>query len=681
MTTAPAENFVDRDEILPLLGTVKRSGEWLMAFCPVHSDGAKHGGKSGESLGLSDTGVLKCFAGCDFGAIMEQLRGGQRISSKPTPIRRAEYKLTKLYQYRDTDGEVVAEKGRFESLEGKSFKWRKPGVDGWPSPSGIVLAELPLYGAERISSDPISPVYFVEGEKACEACWEQGLMAVTHGGGAGTKDFGKSLEVLKDRDVYLWADNDAPGRAFMTVLQARLQEIAASIHFVEVSLPDKGDAYDWFAMGNTLEGLRAVNPNEPAVTILATDAVQITVPTLQGPVTMTFSEMEKTTRDLDAEVEIRCAGGRERPYCQHLNLLSSSGRTELRRDLDNVYGKEYGWTKVLNTALALARDAFLRQDRGVDVWDIPDPEGEVMLVAPLVVADGPTIFFGDGSSGKSYLTFLLALVMSAGEPFCGIRTPKLPVMVIDYEDSASNFRRRLRRLSYGLRDGREPFGVTYWSANGIPLKDQAEAIKRKCDKDGIGLLIIDSAAPACGGPPEESAATLALFRALKKIGLPSIIIAHVNKSGDTNKPFGSTFWHNEARRTWFISRVQEEDSDEIDVGFYCRKVNDGRKPHPLMFHLSFEGVNGPVRVTEGDINDVPELMAQTSDRNQVWAVLENTCLTSAQIAEQTGLSKKSVDRILTAKGAPFEVVGLADASSKGGPRPQLWGRKTPLEGS
>ncbi len=77
MTAAAHPNFVEREEILRLHhGPWKRSGAWMMAFCPVpaHGDGKKHGGRGGESLGLSYKGVLSCFAGCDFSAVMAALR-------------------------------------------------------------------------------------------------------------------------------------------------------------------------------------------------------------------------------------------------------------------------------------------------------------------------------------------------------------------------------------------------------------------------------------------------------------------------------------------------------------------------------------------------------------------------------------------------------------------------------
>src|SRR6185312_14819007 len=75
---------VERTEILPLMGVVKRQGEWTFAYCPAHDDGAKHHRNgAGMSLGLSNVGVLKCFAGCSFGDVMTALRKDRRAAPAP----------------------------------------------------------------------------------------------------------------------------------------------------------------------------------------------------------------------------------------------------------------------------------------------------------------------------------------------------------------------------------------------------------------------------------------------------------------------------------------------------------------------------------------------------------------------------------------------------------------------
>lgn len=70
-----AEELISRQDLLPYFDGARRSGEWVFRYCPCHADGSKHRGRGGESLGLSDQGVLRCFAGCSFKDILEALRG------------------------------------------------------------------------------------------------------------------------------------------------------------------------------------------------------------------------------------------------------------------------------------------------------------------------------------------------------------------------------------------------------------------------------------------------------------------------------------------------------------------------------------------------------------------------------------------------------------------------------
>lgn len=691
---APHDNLVDRAELLPLLGDVKQVGDWTMAWCPAHSDGTK---AKRRSLGLSKTGVLKCFAGCDFKAIMEGLRGPNHRPPENTPRLRGDTppnpgspdrKLTNTYQYCDKDGQLVAFKLRYETSSGqKDFRWHLPGGTGGGL-GDMAMTDMPLYGAELLSARPNEPVYFVEGEKAAHACRDEGLLAVTHGGGASTKDFGACLEDLRDRDVLLWPDNDGPGHSYMALLETKLRHICRSVGVIHVALPEKGDAYDYFSLGGTVEGLaEGIESNEPVTEVLATDALRITMRSATGSkIVLAFSEMEKIGRNLDAELLITCPESGQRPYSQRMNLLSPSARTDLRRDLEQIFGKDLGWAGVLNTAVAIARETYLNQDRGFDVFDIEDPTGDVMLADPLLVSDGATIFFGDGSSMKSYLlNGGISLAMGMGTDFVGVQMPSLRVMVVDYEDSGANFRRRLTRVAkgYGL-DAVPPAMVYYWPANGIPLKDQWEAIKRKCVQEGIGYLIVDSVVPACAGDPNDSPVASEFFRALKKIDLPSALIAHITKSGDNNtlKPFGSNFWHNLARRTWYVSRVQEEGSDDVDIGLYCRKVNDGQLPRPLAYHVHFDGKDGPVTFSKGDMSK-PELMMQTTAKNQIWSVLREP-MTVKEIAEETDMSVKTVEKTLERN--PSQFIKAGPRVGKVGGRPAMmwqraWGALASLPGS
>lgn len=267
MTTArSADRFVDRDEILRLhRGPWKRSGEWMMAFCPVpaHDDGAKHGGRGGQSLGLSDTGVLRCFAGCSFNQVMEVLRapGGQPSPAHSDPVA--------IYTYIDVDG-VAWEKGRFEGKGDKRFAWRRANTIGWlKGKSGVVLAKLPLLGADEVLATPDVPVIYVEGEEKKKALTRAGFLAVTAAGGSSQRDFGNALKVLHGRDLYLWPDNDNPGEKYTQHVAKMLQGIAAGVRVVcWRQAPASGDASDALQAGVDVQGLidaaepiKAANPS------------------------------------------------------------------------------------------------------------------------------------------------------------------------------------------------------------------------------------------------------------------------------------------------------------------------------------------------------------------------------------------------------------------------------------
>ncbi len=81
--------------------------------------------------------------------------------------------------YRVSDYEHV----RLDHLDGrKSYVWR--GVDGSRGLGGVSLADLPLYGTERLDDADVGCVAVVtEGEKACDALMGYGLPV-----GAGCRD-------------------------------------------------------------------------------------------------------------------------------------------------------------------------------------------------------------------------------------------------------------------------------------------------------------------------------------------------------------------------------------------------------------------------------------------------------------------------------------------------------------
>jgi hypothetical protein len=676
------EGNVERTEILPLLGPVKKQGEWVMAYCPAHADGTKHNGKGGHSLGLSNEGVLRCFAGCTFADVMKALRERAPEIRKPVAGARSSgdgFTLKKAYEYRDHDGKVLAVKGRFErpNPDGgkpeKSFRWRLPESDYKDGLGGAKVADMPLWGADELG--PIDQrVWFAEGEAATEAIRARNEIAVCGGWGASQREFGDAFEVLRGRDVILWPDNDPPGREYMAAVRRHLAGIARSVAVVTAPVPPKGDAVEYFQAGGTVEALLANVVVRPTVDVLSPDHFIVRIPTDSGPVAFDFASMTRSGGALDCELTVThlSPASEPEPYSQRLNLLSQSARAGLERALGLQFGKDgVNWTTVVSTAYARARQTFFDMDRGMQLGSLPEVTRQTFLVDTLLPAGQPTIFFGDGSSGKTMITYALGLCVALGTDFCGLKVEQGGVLVVDYETSPEAMRFRFRRLMLGMGVDASLINdipVHYWPGNGIPLPDHVEGLTRFIERHGINLVIIDSAGAACPGKPEDSVAALAYFNALNKLRVTSLTIAHVNRADaetSSYRPFGSTFWSNMARRTWFVKRDSEEESDEVDLGLMCRKVNDGPRPRNLSFRMSFSGSSGPVTFNPQAFREVAAFDSERPVRERVREFLvEFGQSTIAEIVEATGLANDSVKSVLY-RGQDKEFTRIGAGTGRG----------------
>lgn len=654
-------------ELEPLLHDPRHYADGrIMSFCPAHPDGQKSGNRS---LSLHPTIGLTCFAGCDFKAILEGLRGSAHSNGWHQPENERDGKTVAVYEYRDTGGALVAEKCRIEFLDGrKIFNWRLPGgiwKDGLGKPPVLRMRDIPLYGAEDIAkADPKAQVWYVEGEKAQRAMTLQGFLSVTHGGGASTRDFGASLDVLKGHPVVLWPDNDVVGREYMNAVQARLKAIGVQSRYAvcPIALPPKGDAYDYFNLGGKADALRDIiakvdaPPQEPTVMVTDDDGLLVTMPRGNQAIRFELTDIEIGRRAFDAELKIILPGSE--PYEERVNLLSSNQRTELRRELDNMFGKEYDWARLLNKAFGMARAFHGSLDRAFDVVDAQNIAEQEFDIADLLPAGQPTILFGDGGAAKSTMACLLAFHYCTGLPFLGRTTPAKPVIYVDWEDTFDAFSQCIRRiggspeilLSRGL--------LFYWPANGIPLQQQAEALREKAQKEGAGLVIYDTVAPGCGGPPEDSVSATSFMNAVRRVKTTAFCLAHITKAGQEDKPFGSAFWHNSARRTWLIKRDSDEDTDQLDLALICKKVNHGRKPKSIPVHLSFIDPDGLITAKVGTFDPASDLTkAATTLNSRIKQALLRGAMSRSELADTLGETDDTIRTTMNRHREMYTPVG------------------------
>ncbi|MCR4339835.1 MAG: AAA family ATPase, partial [Gemmatimonadaceae bacterium] len=374
----------------------------------------------------------------------------------------------------------------------------------------------------------------------------------------------------------------------------------------------------------------------------------------------------KGAGSLDAELTVRhlAADAEEEPYTQRVNLLSHSARESLERALRGQFGKDVKWITLISTAYARVRAAYLEADRGMHVSKLPEVTERRFLIEDLLPHGHPTLLFGDGSSGKSMLAKAMALAIALGGQFCRREVMHGGVLYVDYEtdsDGGESFRFRLQRLVMGYELDPitlEDVPLHYWPARGIPLADQADSLRRFIDKHGIVLVIVDSGGVACGGKPEDAVVALAYFAALAKLGCTTLTICHVSKEegkdGTSEKPYGSVYWHNLARRTWFVSR--QEGNSSIDLNLYCRKVNDGARPKPIGYQILFKGSAGPVEVTE--IGEAPAENSLGATGLRIHDLLvESTPLNIREISDALEIPFETVKKTLQRGGQAYKNLG------------------------
>ena len=130
--------------------------------------------------------------------------------------RSTSYQYVKLFDWLTEEGEVIGYIGRMQNKSCHQIYWT---AQGWKQ--GTLGDNRPLFGLETLKRG--GPVIIVEGEKTQDFVSQHTEYAcVTWTGGAGAS-MKSDWSPIKDRSVYLCADNDQPGFAAMAKVKTVLR--------------------------------------------------------------------------------------------------------------------------------------------------------------------------------------------------------------------------------------------------------------------------------------------------------------------------------------------------------------------------------------------------------------------------------------------------------------------------
>ena len=362
-----------------------------------------------------------------------------------------------------------------------------------------------------------------------------------------------------------------------------------------------------------------------------------TMSLLQPGIEFEIDRLRRDRHELFGELSVRCdlAGARTIDgtlSTADFNLSSARARHERGKLLaDRAKAPDLDWDGFLEEFClkVLAAERAGQPATVLSELPRPVPSEEFDVDGIRLLRDHPVICFGDGGDGKSYLGL-----------YCGGELARrgLTVLYADWELGEDDHRDRLERL-YGPDMPR----VLYARCD-RPMTVEADRLGRLVRQHGVDYLINDSVAFACDGPPEAAEVASDYFRALRQIRCGSLNLAHTNRSETSDqKPFGSAFWHNGARATWYIKRAAtSSDGQRLNIGLFNRKANLGPLRPAIGFEVAFDAERTWFRRI--DVGDVDDLAASLPIWQRMRHALKSGPMTIAALAEQLQVKVDSVDK-------------------------------------
>jgi DNA-directed RNA polymerase specialized sigma24 family protein len=343
-----------------------------------------------------------------------------------------------------------------------------------------------------------------------------------------------------------------------------------------------------------------------------------------------------------------------------LNLLSARSKKQLIDEAEDRYPLPQGrWTNIVEQLCEGSLENYRRGKPAREIWPAEGEEAPEapFLIKPLIYKDKPTIIFGEGSTGKSYLAVTLGILVQLPYPDnpLGLLPQRANVLYLDYESDEAEFRKRLTLLGNGL--GVSPVPVLYRECE-LPLVDDIDHLEQVVAEHQIGFIIIDSLGVAAGNANLNDAPTAtAFYSALRRLKVTSLIITHTSKEERSKAtPFGSVYFTNLARSVFEVRRQQEEGSKEIAVALVHRKNNQGPLLSPQGFRIVFQPDRTMVK--RMDVESVPEFLEKLSLKARIIHLLKDEGkLSTSDIAQMLDISESAARVTLNRHRDTFVRVG------------------------
>ena len=313
---------------------------------------------------------------------------------------------------------------------------------------------------------------------------------------------------------------------------------------------------------------------------------------------------EDSNHELKAEVWVQSARPNSSGHMKQgrVILTSTANRKSFAKSLEDR-DPEVDWDKIVEQLSV----AVLEEWRvGVPAIQITgDALQEVdtnqkWLVEPVIQYGHPTLLYGKGSSGKSWMAQYLSVLVQEGLSMSGLTVEDATVLYLDWETDKNEIVSRVAMIRRGL-------GLPLDTPNGIWYKPMSQGlasdiatVMELVKEHNIRFIVLDSLGAACMGEPESAEVVLRMFMALRSLGVTSLCIDHTNKEGSL---FGSVYKFNNSRQIFEAKKEQGEGDDELEFALFHKKANNSKLIKPMGWVFQFDSEARSTTLVRRDVKN------------------------------------------------------------------------------
>ena len=279
---------------------------------------------------------------------------------------------------------------------------------------------------------------------------------------------------------------------------------------------------------------------------------------------------------------------------------------------------------------------------------LPEPSPQTTLLNGRLPEGFPTILYGDGGQGKSYLALALATGIASGKGLGGISLPKGVSLYLDWELSLNEQLRRAYRVARGFGLSEPPRDLLYLEPP-RSLPHVAGQLKDLIEKNNVSFIVVDSFGPACGTNPEAADEMIRFFAVIRSLHVTTLLLDHQSKlqegqSSTKKTPFGSAYKFNLARSVLHLERVGTA-SGELKVFLRHTKSNLGPLCDDLALRFNFR--DNSLQITEADMKSDSDFQNHLTIEEKILQAIERDGEATAEVlGQRTGIPAKTISNTL-----------------------------------